>query len=81
MNKKARIEELEASVEHLQDRVDRVRDYVQEYKTSNIADWYFNKFQTLIDVSLKFDKNSKEYEELRNAAIRMLELFYNSIGE
>lgn len=42
-----RIENLQADFEHLQDRVDNLRDYVTEYKDFKEADYYWNKFEDL----------------------------------
>ena len=81
MNKKARIKELEAGFEHLQERIDNLRDYVQEYKCDRTADYYFNKLQSLVALSLKFDKNSEEYQKLSKAVWKMLELYVNALGE
>ena len=70
-----RIEELEAQVEHLQERVDNLRDYVTEYKGIKEADYYWNKFEDLLAWSLKFDKNSDEYTILSRAAWKMLDFY------
>ena len=75
MTKKDRIEELEAGFVHLQDRVDNLRDYVQEHNDFKNADYYWNKFEDLLAWSLKFDKNSDEYTKLSRAGWEMLDVY------
>ena len=73
--KNKRIEELEAGFELLQDRVDNLRDYVQEHNDFKKAEYYWKKFEDLIAWSLKFDKNSDEYSKLSRACWEMLGIY------
>lgn len=70
------IEELEAKFEHLQDRFDRLRDHITE---NPCGEYYWNKFEDLLAWSLKFDKNSEEYEILSKTAWSMLEQYMNIV--
>lgn len=70
------IEELNAKFDHLQDRVDRLRDYIKENPSS---DYYWNRFEDLLAWSLKFDKNSEEYSKLNKAAWQMLEVYLDCL--
>ncbi len=77
--KNKRIEELEAQVEHLQECVDNLRDYVTEYKDFKDADYHWNKFEDLLAWSLKFDKNSDEYSKLSRAGWEMLDIYLDCL--
>lgn len=69
---KDEIEELNAKFEHLQDRFDNLRDYVKENPP---CEYYWNKFEDLLTLSLKFDKNSEEYSRLNKAGWQMLDTY------
>ena len=68
--KNKRLEELEAQVEHLQDRLDNFRDLVEKRYTS--ADHYWRKFEDLLAWAKRFDANSDEYQKLLDTAWLML---------
>ena len=72
MKIKLEIEELNAKFDHLQDRVDRLRDEIYENPS---CDYYWNRFEDLLAWSLKFDKNSKEYSRLNKAGWMMLDQY------
>ena len=72
MKIKSEIEELNAKFDHLQARFDNLRDYVKENPPSA---YYWNRFEDLLAWSLKFDKNSEEYNRLNKAAWMMLDQY------
>lgn len=74
MGNKARIEELEAMVEHLQDRVDRLRDHIYEHPS---GEYVWNKFEDTMAWARKYDKNSKMYKILNDSAAELLEFYMN----
>lgn len=75
MTIRSRVEELEAWVEHLQDRVDGLRDMVQENAPSSLTEYYWNKFEDLLAWSMKVDKNSEEYSRLNEGAWFMFDKY------
>ena len=75
--KNKRIDELEAKVDHIQDRLDYFIDKAGRL-TPN-GEYYFTKFEDLLSWSQKFDANSKEYEILTQASWQMLEHYLNYV--
>ena len=71
---KNKIEELIACQEHLVERFDGLRDYIKENPNPK-QDYYWNKFEDLLAWSMKFDKNSYEYEKLSKTAWEMLDIY------
>lgn len=75
MRQKDRIDELEAVVEHLQKRIDGLRDYIKDNPTYTDAEYCWNKFEDLLAWAKEFDANSKEYERLTEIGWRMLDKY------
>ena len=70
------IEELNAKFDHLQDRVDRLRDKIYENPKGKIL---WDNFNDLLAWSQKFDKNSEEYEIIIKAGWEILDLYLQII--
>lgn len=71
--KNKRLEELEVQVEHLQERIDNLRDFYYEGPAS--SEYYWNKFEDLLAWAKRFDANSDEYKKLAEVAWSMLDKY------
>lgn len=75
------IEELNAKFEHLQARVDRLRDEIYEKPDSY---YLWERFVEVVDLSHKYDSNSKEWRDLTKIGWKILDKwskeFFKEIG-
>ena len=81
MTKTERLEELQYKVEHLQDRVDHLRDYMHEIEPSSKMNYFWSKFETLVEMSHKYDVNTDEYSRLNKIAWEMLDRYLQALLE
>lgn len=72
MKVKSEIDELNAKFEHLQYRVDNLRDKI--YETPN-GEHLWEKFEDVLAWSQKYDKNSEEYSKLTKLGWTILDLY------
>ena len=72
MKIKLEIEELNARVDHLERRFDNLRDYVYERPD---GEYLWNKFEDILALSMKYDKNSEEWSILNKAGWKIFELY------
>lgn len=79
MKKKSRIEELEAGFEHLQERIDGLRDDIQELEATlrptSAMKYFWDKFEDTLAWAQKFDANSEEWKKLNNLAWTLLDKY------
>lgn len=81
MKKTERIENLEAEVEHLQFRIDHLRDYLREIEPSNKMNYFWAKFEKLVEISHNYDANSEEYEKINSVALDMFDRYLTALLE
>ena len=81
MTKAERIEQLEYQVEHLQDRLDHLRDLMHEIEPSSKMNYFWSKFETLVEMSYRYDANSDEYKRLNKIVWEMLDRYLQALLE
>lgn len=74
MRRKDQIDELEARLDHLQDRMESAVNFIKS-KDLKGADYYWRKFEDLLAWSKQFDANSDEHREILRVAWMMMNKF------
>ena len=75
MRQKDRIDELEARIGHLEERVDYFVNRVNQHGKRLDAEYYWDRFEDLLAWSQKFDANSEEYKKLTSVGWVMLDKY------
>lgn len=79
MKTKNRVEELEAHVEHLQERIDGLRDDIQELeftlRPTCAMKYFWDKFEDTLAWCQKYDANTEEWKKLNGLGWKLLDKY------
>ena len=78
-----RLDELEAGFEHLQERIDGLRDKVYEqmveYTPTMRSEYFWNKFEDVLAWCQKYDANTEEWKKLNHLAWELMDKYLEAL--
>ena len=79
----SRLDELEAAFEHLQERIDGLRDDIQELEVTLrptcAMKYFWDRFEDTLAWCQKYDANTEEWEKLNHLAWEMMGKYLDAL--